>query len=135
MGPGCPIAKISVARHLAQMEQSNSVARRTRLSTWRGVGIGTLVTGPAILAAIMSGGAGHGSYVTARVLFPFSMLFSQLEGAIGPVAMGVGLLQFPLYGALIGRTFAVKTSRTFLLATAHFVAVLVCFSGLLSALP
>lgn len=117
------------------MGQSNSAARRTRLGTWRGVGIGTLLTGPAILAAIMSGGAGHGSYITARVLFPFSMLLSQLEGVIGPVAMGVGLLQFPLYGALIGRTVAAKTSWILLLATAHLVAVLACFSGLLPQFP
>lgn len=117
------------------MAQSNSVVRRTRLGTWRGVGIGTLVTGPAILAAIMSGGAGHGSYITARLLFPFSILISQLEGSIGPVAMGVGLLQFPLYGALIGRTVTAKISSIFLLATAHLVAVLVSFSGLLPEFP
>lgn len=113
------------------MEQSNSVARQPRLGTGRGVGIGTFFTGPAILAAIMSGGAGHGSYITAGVLFPFSMLLSQLEGSIGPAAMSVGLLQFPLYGALIGRTVAANTSWTFLLATAHLGAVLVYFSGLL----
>lgn len=120
-----------MARHLTQMEQSNSVARGPWLGTWRGVGIGTLFTGPAILAAIMSGGAGHGSYITAGVLFPFSMLFSQVEGSIGPAAMSVGLLQFPLYGALIGRTVAANTSWTFLLATAHLGAVLVCNFGLL----
>jgi hypothetical protein len=113
------------------MEQHNSAAGPTRLGTWRGVRIGILLTGPAVLAAIMSAGAGHGSYITARVLFPFAMLVSQLEGSIGPVAMGVGLLQFPLYGALIGRNVAALSSRAILVTAAHLIATLACFSGLL----
>lgn len=115
------------------MAQSYSTDRRTRLGTWAGAGMGALITAPAILAAIMSGGAGHGSYIAGRVLFPFSMLLSRLEGgSIGPVAMSVGLLQFPLYGALIGRAVALKTYRAFFLLTAaHLVAALACFTGLL----
>ncbi len=113
------------------MDQSNLAAQEPWLGIWRGVGIGTLFTGPAILAAIMSGGAGHGSYIAARVLFPFAMLFSQLEGSIGLVAIGVGLVQFPLYGALIGWSLATQTTRVFLLTIAHLVAALACFSGLL----
>jgi hypothetical protein len=80
----------------------------------------------------MSGGAGHGSYIAARVLFPFSMLLTLVEGSIGPIAIGVALLEFPLYGALIGRTAASKTTPTlFWLAAAHAVAALACFSGML----
>ena len=86
------------------MYQSNSIAGRTRLGTLMGASIGAVIAAPAILAAIMSGAAGHGSYVAARVLLPFSMLLTRLEGEIGPVAMGAGLLQFPLYGALVGVT-------------------------------
>lgn len=97
-----------------------------------GAGIGAVIAAPAILAAIMSGGAGHGSYVAARVLFPFSMLLTRLEGEIGPVAMGAGLVQFPLYGALVGRAVALKTDRAvFFAAAAHLVAALACFSDLL----
>lgn len=114
------------------MHQSNSIAGRTRLATLTGAGIGAVIAAPAILAAIMSGGAGHGSYVAARVLFPFSMLLTRLEGENGPVAIGAGLLQFPLYGALVGRTVAVKTDgAVFFVAAVHLVAALACFSSLL----
>ncbi|WP_165927231.1 hypothetical protein [Sphingomonas sp. BK235] len=66
------------------------------------------------------------------MLFPFSMLLTRLEGEIGPLAMAAGLLQFPLYGALVGRAVAVKTDRVvFFAAAMHLVAVLACFSGLL----
>ena len=116
----------------APMYQSNSIAGRTRVGTLMGAGIGAVIAAPAILAASMSGGAGHGSYVAARVLFPLSMLLTRLEGETGTVAMGAGLLQFPLYGALVGRTVAVKTGRAvFFAAAAHLVAALACFSGLL----
>ncbi|WP_183926517.1 hypothetical protein [Sphingomonas sp. BK069] len=121
-----------MVEQFAPMHQTNSIAGRTRLGSLTGAGIGAVIAAPAILAAIMSGGTGHGSYVAARVLFPFSMLLTRLEGEIGPVAMGAGLLQFPLYGALVGRTVTVKTDRAvFFVAAVHLVAGLACFSNLL----
>jgi hypothetical protein len=114
------------------MYRINSIAGRTRLGTSMGVGIGALIAAPAILAAIMSGGAGQGSYIAARVLFPFSMLLTRLEGEIGPVGMCAALLQFPLYGALVGRAVALNTDRAvFFAAAAHLVAAIACLSGLL----
>jgi len=80
----------------------------------------------------MSGGAGHGTYLAARMLFPFSMLLTGFEGSIELVAMAVGLIQFPLYGAVIGRAVALQENTyIFQLMTVHMVAVLACFSGLL----
>ena len=38
------------------------------------VSIGGLVTLPAALLAVASGGAGHCSYLFAKVLFPYTML-------------------------------------------------------------
>ena len=103
------------------------------MATLVGLGVGAVIEGPAILAAIGSAGAGHGSYVAARVLFPFSMLLTVIEGSIGPLAMFAGLLQFPLYGALIGWSMGSKVYRVFfLLAAAHVVAVLACFSSVLA---
>lgn len=114
------------------MYQPNSMARRTCIGTLVGVGVGTAIAAPAIFGAIMSGGAGHGSYIAARVLFPFSMLLTRLEGSIGLVAMSVGLFQFPLYGALVGRTVALRTYQAlYMLMAAHLVAVLASFTGLL----
>jgi hypothetical protein len=116
----------------ATMYQSKSIAGRIKLGTSVGAGIGAIIAAPAILAAIMSAGAGHGSYAAAQVLFPFSMLLTRFEGDIGPVAIAAGLLQFPLYGALVGRTVAKNTDRVvFSAAAVHLVAALACFSSLL----
>jgi hypothetical protein len=127
-----PIAVIAEVRQFTMMYQPNSMARPTWIGTLVGSGLGIAISVPAIIGAIMSGGAGHGSYVAARVLFPFSMLFTRLEGSIGTVAMTVGLLQFPLYGALIGRAAALRTYQiSYMLMAVHLVAVLACFAGLL----
>ncbi|WP_197279306.1 hypothetical protein [Novosphingobium sp. AAP1] len=101
---------------------------------WRGAAMGTLVALAAIVAAVLSGGAGHGSYVAARALFPFSMLLTLLERSIGPIEIGVGLAQFPLYGTLIGSAIATNNYRAVgVAAAAHLAAGLACFSGILSA--
>ena len=106
--------------------------RRVRFETLVGLGIGAIVAAPAILVAIMSGGAGHGAYVAARALFPFAMLLSGFEGSVGPAAVGAGLLQFPLYGALTGKALALKNYQAVRYAAAvHLVAAVACFSGAL----
>jgi len=106
---------------------------RMRHLTLVGLCLGTVIAAPAILIAIGSGGAGHGSYIAARVLFPFSMLLTLFEDRIGPVAIGAGLLQFPLYGVLIGRALALKSyGKICVVMATHVVAALACFSGLLS---
>lgn len=45
-----------------------------------GAGVGAAVTLPAIFLAILSGGAGHGTYLFARLLFPYAMLLTRLTG-------------------------------------------------------
>jgi len=85
-----------------------------------------------LLAAIASGGAGHGSYVAARMLFPFSFLLTLVEGGIGPIGAGLGLLQYPLYGALLGLAMASGRFQTpIALLALHLIAMVTCFSGIL----
>ena len=87
---------------------------------------------PALGAAILSGGSGHGDYAAARALFPLPMLLTLAEGSVGPFSGGSALLQFPLYGALLGWS---RTHRRFgaLIAAAllHLAAAVACFAGLL----
>jgi hypothetical protein len=128
----CSFADIGAARHVAPMHHSTSTTQRIKVGAWLGAGIGAIIAIPAIFAAIVSGGAGHGTYIVASVLFPFSMLLTRIEGSIGPIGMAVGVLQLPLYGAVAGRAVAVQGSSYFLpLTTVHLVAVIACFSGLL----
>lgn len=94
--------------------------------------LGLLIEIPALLVAVFSGGAGHGDYVAARALFPASMLLTLPYGSIGTVSITVGLLQFPIYGALLGWSVERKNYlAAVVLALAHVIAALVCFAGTL----
>jgi hypothetical protein len=96
--------------------------------------IGVLVAPGAILLAIVSGGAGHGHYVSARLLFPYTMLLTLLmHDTITPLLAALALGQFPLCGALIGCA-ASKTQAMIvigLLLILHMGAVALCFMGLI----
>lgn len=97
-----------------------------------GAALGALVLLPALFAAFISAGAGHGDYMAARALFPYSMLLTLVEGSIGPVALAVGLAQFPVYGGVIAWCGEGKRMRAAgLVAALHVLAGLACFSGIL----
>ena len=97
-----------------------------------GAALGTLIALPAVLAAIMPGGAGHCSYVAARLLFPVPMLLTLVKGGIGIVSGGIALLQFPLSGALLGWSFWRKSYGAATAAVSlHLVAAIACFAGIL----
>jgi hypothetical protein len=109
------------------MNERNSMARRIRIGTLVGAGVGAVIAGPAILGAIMSGGAGHGSYVAARLLFPFSMLLARLEGS-GLSLCAWGCSSF----RSTGHWSALRTYQALsMLTAAHLLAALACFAGLL----
>ena len=96
------------------------------------VSIGGLVTLPAALLTIASAGAGHGNYLFARVLFPYTMLLTRLtDDTVTLPLIVLGLAQFPLYGAVVG--LAASKGRAWLarrrwLTLAHLGAVVLCFS-------
>jgi len=93
---------------------------------------GALIGVTAVIAAIISAGAGHGSYIAARVLFPLPMLLTLVEGEIGPVAAIAALLQFPIYGALFGWSiWRRKPFGAAILVSLHVVAAGACFGGAL----
>lgn len=112
---------------------SNVAPSELAKSALIGALLGGLVTIPAILAAIFSSGAGYGDYTAARALFPFPMLLTLLQGnTIGVLSIGLALLQFPIFGALLGWCVAQKNFLPAIgLALAHAVAALICFAGVL----
>jgi hypothetical protein len=101
-----------------------------------GAAIGIAVTPPAVNAAIASAGGGHGHYVAARILFPFTMLLSETTGSIELPWQILGIVQFPAYGAIIG--FSCNSLKraawaACIIFTLHVLAVAICFSGLLDS--
>ena len=68
-----------------------------------GVLLGLVASIPLLLLAIASGGAGHGNYFWAKILFPFTMLSTSVFQSITFPFIVLAIIQFPAYGFLIGR--------------------------------
>ena len=66
-----------------------------------GAFVGVLSLGFAVAAA----GAGHGTYIPAKLLFPFTMLAGVFGDSITLPYLIVALVQFPLYRFILGRVF------------------------------
>ena len=91
--------------------------------------LGALVTPIAVIWAIMSGGAGHGDYVAARVLYPLPMLLAEMAGEFSLPMIIFALAQFPVYGIVVGTFWR---SGLILILAIHFIALAICFSGFIS---
>jgi hypothetical protein len=95
-----------------------------------GVCIGAFLTFPGIVLAVFSAGAGHGTYLFARLFFPYSMLLTPLTGgSIAAPSIILAFLQLPVECALIGLALASK--RPLLagaVVAAHAVAFWLCSS-------
>ncbi len=92
-----------------------------------GVTLGILVNVVAVPLAIGSMGAGHGDYFWTNMCFPFLMLIAGIVGRIPMTLAWLSLLQYPMYGYLVGNSSAkLRTAAGILLAhaaiaTASFV--------------
>jgi hypothetical protein len=93
-----------------------------------GLVLGILMTPVAAMLGIISGGAGHGDYLLAKLLFPFTMLSTLALGSITPPFVLLALAQFPAYGWLVGNS--VRRSRwpdALGVSLAHIVATVLNF--------
>ena len=107
-------------------------ARNAVFAILLGIAFGAFVEALALFLAIVSGGAGHGDYVAARLLFPFSMLLTLVEGSIGTLATITGLLQFPAYGTLLGWSIWRESYGAIIaVASLQVAAAVICFTGIL----
>jgi hypothetical protein len=83
--------------------------------------LGVVVTPVALVLAVLSGGAGHGDYLWARVLFPV-LTFVMLAGG-GAAVLPLTLFQYPLYGWFAGLCISKKQYARLGVAAllAHFI--------------
>jgi hypothetical protein len=87
------------------------------------------VGGIGLVFSILEAGAGHGSYSTARVFFPYTMILGDLFGEIGIGARVLGLVQYPAYAMLGWRAAARHRRSAFTLCVLlHLAAVLSAFA-------
>ncbi len=103
--------------------------------------IGMFVVPVAALLAIASAGGGHGHYVYAKLFFPYTLLgphflpdrSAEFPDSITLPWIVLALIQFPLYGLVIGLA-SHKKPVAYLVCSAiiliHAAGIALCFSGL-----
>jgi hypothetical protein len=105
-------------------EERRALVRRF----WPPFAVATILTPFFWLIGFASAGAGHGNYFYAKLLFPFTMLSTMFSTGITAPFLIVGILQFPVYGVLLG----FMNRKTALipglvgLATLHIGAAIMC---------
>ena len=82
-----------------------------------------------LLLGIASGGVGHGDYVLARILFPFTMLSAVAFDTIAAPSIALALVQFPLYGIFLGaaNVKGKMLPASAILLAAHALFAVACF--------
>jgi hypothetical protein len=69
---------------------------------WGPVICSLVVTPIALLVGVASGGAGHGNYFAAKLLFPYTMLSATAFDYIYLPFVLLVIAQFPAYGIILG---------------------------------
>ena len=100
-----------------------------RYSPYLGLAAGLIVGILLAAIAVFVSGAGHGSYFPMRVFFPFTMFSAFLFGSLTAPFVVIALVQFPLYGFLLGRSYRFDSFRVWLVGVflAHLLAVTFTF--------
>lgn len=84
-----------------------------------------------IIFAISGGLVGHGDYVVARLIFPIPMLLVAMapDYLTGSISL-LYLLQFPIYGALLGMGTRLSVGILAVLLAHHIFAAIASFTEL-----
>ncbi|MFO0962634.1 MAG: hypothetical protein U0625_06965 [Phycisphaerales bacterium] len=94
-----------------------------------GLLLGIIITPFALLLAVVSAGAGHGDYVLAKLLFPFTMLSSLVFRSITVPFILLAVVQFPFYGWIVaaGSQSSTRRRHLWILAGIHLAGVTLNF--------
>jgi hypothetical protein len=82
-----------------------------------------IITFLCLLVTIIFAGGGHGTYIPAKIIFPFTMLLAKLNNEINFIGLILALLQIPIYSRILIK----KPKWKYLLIGIHLFAVILCF--------
>jgi hypothetical protein len=75
------------------------------------------------LISIIFAGGGHGTYIPAKIIFPFTMLLANLNHEISGIGIIIALIQIPIYSAILWH----KPKWKFVVCGIHLLAIALCF--------
>lgn len=71
----------------------------------------------------ISMGGGHGTFMIAKLVYPYSMSIVLLENKISAIPIILTVIQIPVYGIILYQ----KHKSRYLIWGIHLFAILVCF--------
>ena len=80
-----------------------------------------IITILSLFLVVSFAGGGHGTYLPAKLMYPFSMLAAEFEGQIGFGAIMLAIVQIPTYVLILN----IKSNWKYCLIGIHLLAVLV----------
>jgi hypothetical protein len=96
---------------------------------WKPLTACLIATPICLLLAVVSGGGGHGNYLWAKILFPYTMVSTSIFESITTPFILLAIIQFPLYGIALGmanRKHKVA-QMIVVLSVVHLLAVTITF--------
>ena len=75
-----------------------------------------------LILTIFFAGGGHGTYLPAKLIYPFTMLLAKSE--IGTVGLIIAVLQIPIYAIILEK----KPKWKYYLISVHLLAIIFCLS-------
>jgi len=83
-----------------------------------------IITILVLVITIFSVGAGHGTYIIAKVVFPYTMIIAQLRNNIEIPGILIAIFQIPIYAYIANK----KSKWTYVLIALHCLAIIACFT-------
>ncbi|MBL8222326.1 MAG: hypothetical protein JNL62_24025 [Bryobacterales bacterium] len=107
----------------------DSQSDRLRSKFWIPFALCLVAAPVAVFSGVASSGAGHGSYLIAKLLFPFTMISTVFFGSITSWSIAFAFIQYPAYGMFLGfmnRRARIRPALVFL-AGLHLIVAALCF--------
>jgi uncharacterized BrkB/YihY/UPF0761 family membrane protein len=89
------------------------------------IGTTILITFILLVIVVFSMGGGHGTYLPAKVVYPFTMLIAILtKNGIGILPTIIAVGQIPIYALILTK----KPKWKFIILGLHILAVIICLN-------
>lgn len=76
-----------------------------------------------LVFTVFSMGGGHGTFMIAKLVYPYSMSMILLENKMSALSIIIAVIQIPIYGTI----FYQKGKWKHIIWAIHFLALIVCF--------
>lgn len=77
-----------------------------------------------LFITIMFTGGGHGTYLPAKIFYPYTMIISELQDFIGITALLLAIIEIPIYVYIWNK----KPKWKYYLIGVHILAIIIAFS-------